>query len=137
MFATLRAPRLGKSGRTGGVAYLTLTVHAPLTASGVVNEQVVPVEVNGAPNKPDTVSAVIDTGAVPVLVTVTTLVTAARGAGIVNVKIVPAGFKIPLVAEVMLRCPTPPPPPVGGLLPNSIAPGSKASDVPGSGLALP
>ena len=92
-----------------GVAYLTLTVHVPPTASGVVNEQVVA----GTEYKPPMLivrtSSVIRSGAAPVLVTVMTLVTAARGAGIVNVRVrMPRGVpSVPLVAEVKLSVPDP------------------------------
>jgi hypothetical protein len=90
-----------------GVAYLTLTVHVPRGASGVANEQVVPVTLYKLPILIVRTSCVICSGAAPVLVTVMTLVTGARGAGIVNVRVgVPEGVpSVPLVAEVKLSVP--------------------------------
>ena len=90
-----------------GVAYLTLTVHVPPTASGVVNEQVVAGTEYKPPMLSIRASSVIRSGPAPVLVTVMTLVTGARSAGIVNVRVrmprtVPS---VPLVAEVKLRVP--------------------------------
>jgi hypothetical protein len=70
-----------------GVAYLTLKVHVPPTASGVVKEQVFAGTVYRPPMLRERFSAVICKGAVPVLVSVTTLVTGARGVGIVNVRV--------------------------------------------------
>src|SRR5882762_2682980 len=92
-----------------GVAYVTLMVHVPLTASGVANEQVFAVTEYNPPKLTRRFSAVICTGAVPVLVTVTTLVTGVRAAGIVNVRVrTPAVVvSIPLVAEVKLTVPWP------------------------------
>jgi len=90
-----------------GVAYLTLTVHAARGASGTVNEQVLAVTLYKPPMLIVRASSVICSGAAPVLVTVMTLVTAARGVGIVKVRVrmprtVPS---TPLVAEVKLSVP--------------------------------
>lgn len=77
--------------------------------------QVVPADVNSVLKKPKTVSPVIDTAAVPTLVMVTTLVTGARGVGIVNVRTVPPkrpGANVPLVAAVKFRKPLAVPVPV-------------------------
>src|SRR5436853_1239498 len=84
-------------------------VHVPLTASGVVKEHVFPVTEYNPPMLTRRFSAVICTGAVPVLVTVTTLVTGARGDGIVNVRVrTPATVvSVPKVAEVKLTVPWP------------------------------
>src|SRR5882762_2280366 len=92
-----------------GVAYLTLTVHVPPIASGAVNEQVVPVTLYKPPMLIVRTSSVIRSGAAPVLVTVMTLVTGARGAGIVNVRVrMPRSVpSVPLVAEVKLSVPDP------------------------------
>jgi hypothetical protein len=104
-FAMLRVPRSAKIGRVVGVAYLTLTVHVPPEASGVVNEQVVPVMLYSAPTWLR-VSAVTCTGP-PLAVTVTTLVTAARGDGMVNVRVrtPKAVARVPFVADVKVRVP--------------------------------
>src|SRR5436305_15065651 len=82
-------------------------VHVPLTASGVVKEHVFPVTEYNLPMLTRRFSAVIVKGAVPVLVTVTTLVTGARGDGIVNVRVrTPAMVvSVPLVAEVKVTVP--------------------------------
>src|SRR6266566_6552587 len=82
-------------------------VHVPLTASGVVKEHVFPVTEYNPPMLTRRFSAVICTGAVPVLVTVTTLVTAARGLGIVKVRVcTPATVvRVPLVAAVKVNVP--------------------------------
>jgi hypothetical protein len=98
----------GIPGRVAGVAYLTLTVQVPPAARGVVNEQVVPVMLYRPPMLIDRVSAVICTGA-PVAVIVTTLVTAARGVGMVNVRVrTPATVpSVPLVAAVKVNVPVP------------------------------
>src|SRR6266403_1525925 len=86
---TASAPISGNPGRAAGVAYVTLKVHVPPAASGVVNEQVF--RAAGTEYKPPMLtrkfSAVICKGPVPLLVTVTTLVTAARGVGIMNVRV--------------------------------------------------
>jgi len=89
-------------GGLEGVAYLRLTVHVPPTASGVVNEQVVPVRLNVLPIRFVTVSDVICNGDPPVFVTVTTLVTGARGLGMVKVRVRPKSpfESVPLVADV-------------------------------------
>ena len=84
-----------------------LTVHVAAGASGVVNEQVVPVMLYSPPVLRARASAVICSEPVPVLVMVTTLVTGARGVGIVNVSVrtpstVPS---VPFVAEVKLSVP--------------------------------
>ena len=101
MFATVKAPRFGKNGRVAGVEYLTLTVQLAPGASGVVNEHVVPVTLKRAVFAV-MVSAVICNGAAPVFVIVTTLVTAARGDGIVNdrVRTPRIVVSVPFVAEV-------------------------------------
>ena len=80
MLATLRAPKAGAAGR------LTLTVHVPPIASGAVNEQVVPARLR-PPVLSVRVSPVIANGALPVLVIVTTLVTAALGLGVMKVRV--------------------------------------------------
>ena len=104
---TASAPISGSPGRVVGVAYLTVKVHEPLTASGVVKEQVFAGTVYKPPMLSRRFSAVICKGAAPVLVTVTTLVTAARDVGIANERVrapskVPS---VPLVAEVKLNVP--------------------------------
>src|SRR6266481_9755026 len=90
-----------------GVAYLTLTVHVPPPASGVVKEQVFAVTEYNPPMLTRRFSAVICTGAVPLLVTVTTLVTGARGVGIVNVRVLTPNTvpSVPLVAAVKVNVP--------------------------------
>src|SRR6266550_2655574 len=128
LLTTASAPISGSPGRVAGVAYLTLKVHEPPTASGVVKEQVFAGTVYKPPMLSRRFSAVICKGAVPLLVTVTTLVTGARGAGIVNVKVrTPSTVaSVPLVAEVMLNVPCPPPPPPPVVAANSTAPASTA-----------
>ena len=79
LLRTASAPTSITPGRVAGVAYLTLKVHVPPTASGVVKEQVFAGTVYKPPMLTRRFSAVICKGAVPVLVTVTTLVTGARG----------------------------------------------------------
>ncbi len=81
LLVTASAPVSAIMGRVVGVAYRTLTVQVPPEASGVVYEQVVPVRLYRAPMLTLSDSAVICTGP-PVAVTVTTLVTGARGDGI-------------------------------------------------------
>ncbi len=90
-----------------GAAYLTLKVHVPPTASGVVKEQVFAGTVYKPPMLTRRFSAVIVKGAVPVLVTVTTLVTAARGLGIVKVRVrTPTTVvSVPVVAAVNVNVP--------------------------------
>jgi hypothetical protein len=90
-----------------GVAYLTLKVHVPPTASGVMKEQVFAGTVYKPPMLSRRFSAVICKGPVPVLVTVTTLVTGARGVGIVNVRVrtPPTVVSVPLLAEAKLNVP--------------------------------
>src|SRR5215472_6931241 len=97
-----------------GVAYLMLIVHVPPGANGVVNEHVVPVELNSVFKRPVTVSAVICRLPAPVLVIVTTLVTGARGVGIANVNVLPRSVvvRVALVAEVKLSLPGVTPVPV-------------------------
>ena len=56
-----------------GVAYNTLTVHVARGASGVVNEQVVPIRLYKPPMLIVRTSSVICSGAARVLVTVMTL----------------------------------------------------------------
>jgi len=89
-----------------GVLYLTLTVQLPLIAT-VVFAQVLPVTVKKVVLTGSNDSAPIVSGAVPALVTVTTLVTCARGFGIVNVSVrVPdTVVSVPLVAEVKVSVP--------------------------------
>src|SRR2546427_5643427 len=126
---TASAPISGSPGGLAGVASPTLKVHVPPTASGVVKEQVFAGTVYKPPTLSRRFSAVICKGALPLLVTVTTLVTGARGAGIVNVKVgTPSTLpSVPLVAEVMLNLPCPPPPPPPPVVAaNSIAPASTA-----------
>jgi hypothetical protein len=97
-----------------GVLYVMLKVHVAFGASGVVNEQVVAVTLNRFPVFSGRLSAVIRSEPVPVFVTVTTLVTAARGDGMVNVRVrTPATVdSVPLVAEVKLSVPGVTPVPV-------------------------
>jgi hypothetical protein len=104
--ATVRTPRFGKNGRVPGVAYRTLTVHVPPGASGVVNEHVVPVTLKRALFAV-MLSAVTCSGAVPVFVMVTTLVTAVRDAGTLKVSVrTPRKVaSVPLVAEVKVSVP--------------------------------
>jgi len=77
----------------------------PFTGSGVVNEHVVPVMLYSAALAV-TVSSVICTGAT-VAVNVTTLVTGARGEGIVNVKVLTPKTvpRVALVAELKVKVP--------------------------------
>jgi hypothetical protein len=106
LLAAVKAPMCGRIGRVAGVAYLTLTVHVALGASGVANEQVFAVTLkNVLPAV--MLSPVICNGAVPVFVIVTTLVTAARGDGIVNESVcTPKIFASdPFVADVKLSVP--------------------------------
>ena len=105
LLRTASAPTSGSAGRAAGVAYLTLKVHVPPTATGAV--QPFAVTEYSAPMLTRRFSAVIAKGAVPVLVTVTTLVTAARGLGIVKVRVrTPATVvSAPLVAEVKVNVP--------------------------------
>ena len=107
LLRTAIAPTAGSAGRVAGVAYLTLKVHVLPTASGVVKEQVFAGTVYKPPMLTRRFSAVIAKGAVPVLVTVTTLVTAARGAGIVNVRVRTPNtvVSVPLVAAVNVNVP--------------------------------
>lgn len=109
LLGTVAKPTLGKSGSVAGVAYLMLIVQVAFGASGAVNEQVVPVDVNNSGLKrPSTVSAVICRLPAPVLVMVTTLVTGARGVGMVNVNTgIAPGVMVPLVAEVKVSLPVP------------------------------
>ena len=79
LLRTASAPTSGSAGRTAGVAYPTLKVHELPTATGLV--QVFAVTEYSVPMLTSRFSAVIVKGAVPVLVTVTTLGTAARGLG--------------------------------------------------------
>lgn len=104
--ATVNAPTFGKNGRVPGVAYLTLTVHVPPGASGVVNEHVVPVTLKRALFAV-MLSAVTCSDAVPVFVIVTTLVTAARGDGIANERVRTPRIveSVPFVAEVKVSVP--------------------------------
>src|SRR6267378_4808774 len=110
---TASAPILGNPGRVTGVAYVTLKVHVLPTASGVVKEQVFADTEYKLPVLSRRFSAVICKGPVPLLVTMTTLVTGARGVGIVNVRArIPSTVaSVPLVAEVTLNVPCPPAPP--------------------------
>jgi len=91
-----------------GVAYVTLTVHVPPPASGVVKEQEFAVTEYNPPMLSRRFSAVICTGAVPLLVTVTTLMTGARGDGIVKVRVRTPNMvvSVPLIAEVKVTVPT-------------------------------
>jgi hypothetical protein len=88
------------------VAYLTLTLQAAPGANAVVNEHVVPVTLNRVLFAV-MVSAVICSGAVPVFVIVTTLVTAARGVGIVNERVRTPRIveSVPFVAEEKVSVP--------------------------------
>ena len=112
MLVTAAKPKL--TNGVAGVAYVMLIVQVPPGASGVVNEQVVPVELNSVFRRPATVSAVICRLPAPVLVIVTTLVTGARGVGMVNVNTLPRNVvvRVPLVAEVKLSVPGVTPVPV-------------------------
>lgn len=116
LFATDIIPKSGSNGCAAGVAYLMLTVHVPPEGSGDVDEQVVPVMLYRPPKLRESVSAVTARllPTAPVFVIVTTLVTAARGVGIVKVKIrtpnaVPS---VPFVAPVKVSVPTGVPVPV-------------------------
>lgn len=85
-----------------------LIAHVPLTAIGVVNEQVVAgVRLYRPPMLTGRVSAVICSGSLPVFVTVTTLVTGARTVGIVNISILTpiTVVSVPFVAAVKLGVP--------------------------------
>ena len=87
MLGAEKVPTFGRSGLFVGVAYLRLTVHVLFTASGVVNEQVVPVMLNRFPLLIVRLSEVICSEDAPVFVIVTTLVTGARGLGMVKVRV--------------------------------------------------
>src|SRR5437899_1317233 len=89
-------------------------VHVPADASGVVSEQVVPVKLNLPPRLTDRVSAVIWSEPAPELVTVTTLVTGARGVGIVKVRVrtPKTVVSVPFVAELKVNVPGVTPVPV-------------------------
>src|SRR5256886_2976208 len=106
LLRTASAPTSGSAGRVAGVAYLTLKVHVPPPGTGAVQPFAV-TEYN-PPMLTRRFSAVICTGAVPLLVTVTTLVTGARSVGIVKVRVrTPATVpSVPLVAEVKVTVPT-------------------------------
>src|ERR1700722_8078974 len=108
LLATSSSPRSGKKGRVAGVAYRMLTVQVPFAASGDTVVQVCAVMLYRPPKFSASVSAVIVSGPPPVLVTVTTLVTAARDAGIVNLSVgkPSAVASVPLVALVKLSVPT-------------------------------
>jgi hypothetical protein len=122
----VKSPVSAAAGRAAGVAYLMLTVHGLPGANGVVNEQVVPVMLYKPPMLIKSVSAVIRNGPAPVLVIVTTLVTGARGDGMVKVRVrpSPAPLNVPWVADVKLSVPgrTPVPVRVTGE-PVTVAPG--------------
>lgn len=107
LFATATAPSVGSVGAVVGVAYVTLTVHVSPAASGVANEQVVPVRLNRPARLRDRVSVVILRDPAPELVMVTTLVTGARGVGIENVSVrMPRTVvRVPFVAAVKLNVP--------------------------------
>jgi len=77
-----------------------------LGASGVVSEQVVPARVK-AVESTVIASCVICSGPVPVFVIVTTLVTGARGVGVVKVRCgIPKSLdRVPFVADVKLSVP--------------------------------
>lgn len=114
MLATVRAPMSGNSGRVAGVAYRMPMVQVPPAASGEEVVQVCEVIEKRLPMLMERVSAVIASGPPPLFVTVTTLVTAARGEGMVKVSVrtprtVP---RVPLVAAVKVRVPTGVPVPV-------------------------
>src|SRR6267143_5476363 len=127
---TASAPILGNTGRAAGVAYVTLKLHVLPTASGVVKEQVFADTEYKLPILSRRFSAVICKGPVPLLVTVTTLVTGVRAVGIVNARVLtpPTAVTVTLVAEVKLDvpCPPPPPPPPPVVAANSTAPASTA-----------
>ena len=99
-------PRSGTVGRVVGVAYMMLIVHVPPAAT-VVPEQVFAVTLYKPPMLSGRDAAPIANDTVPLLVTVTTLVTAARGAGIVKVRTrAPNNVaSVPFVAEVKLNVP--------------------------------
>src|SRR5882762_330240 len=142
---TASAPISGNPGRAAGVAYVTLKLHVLPTASGVVKEQVFADTEYKLPVLSRRFSAVIRKGPVPLLVTVTTLVTGVRAVGIVNVRVRTPSMvvSVPLVAEVTLNVPCPPapppppPPPPPVVAANSTAPMSTAFGLAGSGLAWP
>ena len=98
---TVRVPRRAVVGRVAGVAYRTLMVHVPFEASGVV--QLFATREKLVFRIPATLAPVMDSVPAPVFVIVTTLVTAARFAGMVKVKVPP--LMVPLVAEVKLKVP--------------------------------
>lgn len=106
LLLTVNAPKFGNNGRLAGVAYLTVTVHAAPAANGVVNEHVVPVTLKRALFAV-MVSAVICSGAGPVFVMVTTLVTAVRDDGTLKVSVrTPRKLaSVPFVAEVKVSVP--------------------------------
>jgi len=112
--AAVNSPRLIRGGCVVGVAYLMLTVHVPAGAKGVVNEHVVAATLYKPPVFIGRASAVICNGPAPVLVIVTTLVTGARGDGMVKVRVRnrPAPLNVPFVADVKLSVPGTTPVPV-------------------------
>ena len=106
LLLTVKAPKFANNGRLAGVAYMTLTVQAAPGANAVVNEHVVPVTLKRVLFAV-MVSAVIWSGAAPVFVIVTTLVTAARADGIVNERVLTPRIveSVPFVAEVKVSVP--------------------------------
>ena len=116
LFATAAVPRWGIVGGGGaaGVAYVMLIVQvvAGATVAGSVPPpQLVPVKLNNVFEVPATDSFVIVTGEVPappLFLIVTTLVTDARGDGIVKVRVwapFPAVCSVALVAAVKANGP--------------------------------
>ena len=100
-------------GKVAGAAYVIVMWHVPPIGSivaGVVEQVLLPAVV-GKLNNPVPLSrnAVVPSvsGAVPVLVTVATLVTAARGVGIVKVSVGASSpaVRTPLVTEVIVSAP--------------------------------
>lgn len=131
--AAVSSPRSTKVGCVVGVAYRMLTVHVPAGANGVVNEHVVPVTPYKPPMFTARVSVVICNGPAPVLVIVTTLVTGARGDGMVKVRVrpTPAPLNVPFVADVKASLPgaTPVPVSVTGV-PVPVAPVKATAKLP-------
>ena len=105
LLRTATVPGAEIAGRVAGVAYVTLKVHVPPPASVVM--QVPGATEYSPPKLIRKFSAVIVTGAVLLLVTVTTLVTVAREVGIVNVssRTPSTVVRVPLVAEVKVTVP--------------------------------
>jgi len=106
LLGTLSAPISGSVGRVVGVAYRILIVHVPAGAT-VAPVQVLAVMLYKPPMLSERAGVPIVSGVAPVFVIVTTLVTGARGVGIVKVRVRKPKIvaSVPFVAEVKARVP--------------------------------